>query len=397
MTKRLTQLIVLALPALFSGCEDALGDSAHSRWSVATVPSLVIGVDESRPGHSLHQVVGAVRLSDGRIAVANRGSSEVLIFGPGGELQRRVGGPGSGPDQIQSLSLLSKLPGDTMLALASDPAVVTITPEGVVLRKEPFRYLWTLVPCRFSADCGSRFLADGSVLVIAPESGTCETLPIGRYTVTTLIGRYDWRAGTVDTLAILRGPEWTVFRYGPRERQITAIGRPYGGTVVAAASSDRIFAAETGGDSIREFTASGTFLTAWPIPIAAMAVSDRAKAKKSPPPPREGTVGPSEPYDYPDHYPRLARLLSDETDHLWIMKYPEVMEPVSSDQYFCPHQPAVPDGGAEWIVLDHSGRPMAEVRTPPDLYVLEIGADYILGVRRDSLDVQSIAMHELRR
>jgi hypothetical protein len=64
---------------------------------------------------------------------------------------------------------------------------------------------------------------------------------------------------------------------------------------------------------------------------------------------------------------------------------------------FSGEPPVVEEGGARWIVLDMTGAAVATVRTPPDLWVLEIGADYVLGVAHDSLDVETVRLYRLSR
>jgi hypothetical protein len=51
--------------------------------------------------------------------------------------------------------------------------------------------------------------------------------------------------------------------------------------------------------------------------------------------------------------------------------------------------------GAEWIVLDDQGQTVARVQTPPGVMVLEIGSDYIVGLSRDELDVESVSLYRL--
>ena len=40
---------------------------------------------------------------------------------------------------------------------------------------------------------------------------------------------------------------------------------------------------------------------------------------------------------------------------------------------------------------------MAEVHTPPGLFLFEVGLDYILGVSIDDYDVQTVKLYSLRR
>jgi hypothetical protein len=64
---------------------------------------------------------------------------------------------------------------------------------------------------------------------------------------------------------------------------------------------------------------------------------------------------------------------------------------VWSDGYY--EDPA----GSEWAVLSARGRALARVRMPPGVFVLEIGEDYVLALRRVDLDVESVVMLRLHR
>ena len=61
-------------------------------WQVDHAAAFTIGIDDTRDGHALHDVRAAVRLSDGRIVVADGGSSELRYFTARGDLIRRSGG-----------------------------------------------------------------------------------------------------------------------------------------------------------------------------------------------------------------------------------------------------------------------------------------------------------------
>ena len=51
----------------------------------------------------------------------------------------------------------------------------------------------------------------------------------------------------------------------------------------------------------------------------------------------------------------------------------------------------------DWVVLDAAGRRVARVRTPPGLFVLEIGEDYVIGVVREDMGIESVRMYTLHR
>jgi hypothetical protein len=80
------------------------------------------------------------------------------------------------------------------------------------------------------------------------------------------------------------------------------------------------------------------------------------------------------------------------------MRYPAFEGPVSSWQLKSLMGGWVVDSeGAEWIVLDDQGQTVARVQTPPGVMVLEIGSDYIVGLSRDELDVESVSLYRLQR
>lgn len=84
-------------------------------WQLSGDPVLEIGVVEGEEPYQLHRVGGAVRLSDGRIVVANAGSRELRVFGGGGDFLGSMGGDGEGPGEFRAPSRVRKLSGDTIM------------------------------------------------------------------------------------------------------------------------------------------------------------------------------------------------------------------------------------------------------------------------------------------
>ena len=54
-------------------------------WRVADAPAVSIGTHEGEEGEMLFIVLDATRLADGRIVVANAGTSELRVFGADGD------------------------------------------------------------------------------------------------------------------------------------------------------------------------------------------------------------------------------------------------------------------------------------------------------------------------
>jgi hypothetical protein len=53
--------------------------------------------------------------------------------------------------------------------------------------------------------------------------------------------------------------------------------------------------------------------------------------------------------------------------------------------------------GGEWSVLDRSGRHVTTVAVPDDFVPTSIKSDYLIGVRRDALDVESVRVYRIER
>ena len=53
--------------------------------------------------------------------------------------------------------------------------------------------------------------------------------------------------------------------------------------------------------------------------------------------------------------------------------------------------------GNQWSILAPDGVPVAILRPPPRTRLEDVRGDDVVVVRRDSLDVQTVALHRLRR
>jgi hypothetical protein len=56
-----------------------------------------------------------------------------------------------------------------------------------------------------------------------------------------------------------------------------------------------------------------------------------------------------------------------------------------------------PTSPTEWMVFDRDGRARGTLTTPDGLDVESIGADYILGVWKDDLDIEFVRRYALKR
>lgn len=83
-------------------------------WRLGLEPLVDLGGGDTEEGQ-LFRVVGALRLSDDRIVVANGGADEIRFYGPEGAFLSASGGEGEGPGEFLLLRSLYRLGGDSLL------------------------------------------------------------------------------------------------------------------------------------------------------------------------------------------------------------------------------------------------------------------------------------------
>ena len=392
---------LLALSLLFSGpvlhsCGDARGPGspgALETWSIPEDPTVVIGGADEREGYLLHEVVGATRLSDGRIVIANGGSAELKYYDPLGRHLLDAGGRGDGPGEFRFLSGFSPLPGDSVLAL-SPRGLTRFGPDGRYTGLDPTGSDppgdWS---CRGDGEGLYEYLLpDGSILwaFIAITEPRCPEA--GATRPSAVVARFVPGTGELDTIAVVPGPE-------PSNRFEGA--HAYAKDIVFGLAEDRVYVGDTGSDTILSMSFDGDTIAALDVPFEALEVPADAKlveSKDSEWFAGERSMTLTTTYVYPDRYPRFGRLVAAPERRLWVMAYPPVKEPfIHWRLWRPPNDLVVEDGGARWTIVDRDGRPIAELRTPPGFFLFEVGDDYILGLSKDDLERESVELYRLRR
>lgn len=87
-------------------------------WRIGGTPAVSIGTEDGHPGEMLFDVRDATRLADGRIVVANAGTSELRVFAADGAYLETWGGQGDGPGEFSAYTpdAVSRWPGDSIAA-----------------------------------------------------------------------------------------------------------------------------------------------------------------------------------------------------------------------------------------------------------------------------------------
>ncbi len=354
-------------------------------WQIGTQPLLSIGSVGGDPDHELDQVTGAVGLPGGRIVVANGGRLELLFYDGDGNLLHRAGGRGGGPGEFQSLEWLSRYGPDSILALdVRGHRVSYFDAEGNFARSvrlEPNAQIPFPRPVGFFGD-GSLLATQGTFILGGDP-------PVRAERTQEPLFRYESNGKTAILLGSFPGPEWVIVPTGPVGSALERRHRPFGRATAFAAAGDRYYVADNGTYEIRVYSVAGRLIqvirkAAAPFVLedadirvyedsALAAADDRSRPQirvlfeNLPPPPRT----------LPAYAPDIH---VDGDLNVWVR---ESSRPG--------HQ------RSEWSVFSAEGKLLGTVDIPPGVDVLEIGADYVLGLQRDTLDVEYVRKFQLRR
>ena len=86
-------------------------------WILDQMPAFSIGVLDGDPDYQFYQVSGALKLSDGRIAVTDIGTRQLRFFSQDGTFQAGFGREGEGPGEFQDIRIMGTLGSDTVVVL----------------------------------------------------------------------------------------------------------------------------------------------------------------------------------------------------------------------------------------------------------------------------------------
>lgn len=369
---------------------DALPDPAGSRVTLSEDPVSSIGGAGAAPEHEFSGIAGVVRLSDGRIVVGDGGSGELRYFDDQGNLLGKSGGAGDGPGEFRRLSFVGRLAGDSILT--GDAAIgrfQVFDPQGRYARgmstTEVGRGVWGVSAVGVTAR--GQILATQYAPPIAAGKEEPERAP---YPLLLLdAARSSW-----DTLAVLRGPGQLV---RATERGFLMEGVTYGGQSDASAGDDVVATVDTdilgaqlfrGGKLVAALRVAHAPVPVTPDLLAryaeeAMSLWPAGMTEQARDAFRQRVMtGP--------HGASLPRVVSVEVDaigRVWLNLGREPGEPRESFAVF------TPDG--EWL---------AEIRMPPGLDRgtsgsdgpgMDIGRDYLLGVWRDELGVETVRLYRI--
>lgn len=323
-------------------------------------------------------MISAVRLDDGRIVIANGGTSELRFFDAAGRFLFSRGGDGEGPGEFRSMWRIWRLADSLLLFDGGLQRVSAYDTSGDLVRS--FRLRTTPdVPMPFPQD----LFSDGTLLV--RRSPLDAELGIGLIRDTALYLRYTLDGQSQDTVGRFGGSESYVGKQGELTFSTSA---PFGREATVLASGTRLYYGASDRYEIEIRTSDGRLERMIRRPIPNPPVTDEeveafdASQRERLPRLSSRWRGLYETMSLPATKPAYGRLLVDAAGNLWVSEYVERRSGLSPD-------------ASTWTVFDPQGRMLGNVEIPAGGAVHEIGDDYLLGVWRDDLDVEQVRSYDL--
>lgn len=353
--------------------------ASDRRCMVADEPFFAVGDALGDERYEFYTLRGMARLSDGSVAVIDRRDQRVRIFSETGEFTRSMGGRGEGPGEFRNPWFLWALPGDTLWVGDYRPQRFNVfTSDGEFIR------LVTLDPIYPNPSRGGGVLSGGMSINQRVDHERASDFRTPQVMLTEAHGPdgtfsglsfplADRRMGSVEsapnflfdplfdagsdvdargtTVAITTGRD-------PEVRLLDARFRLY--RIIRWIDEDR----DVSRADVRAWRADylerqpdlGDFAATLGPTVDALVSDERPVA---------------------DRFPAVSSVAVARDGRIWVRRYPRPRETTG------------------WLVFEPDGGFLCHADPVPGFQPYEFGADYILGSRRDDLDIESVVMHAL--
>jgi len=352
-------------------------------WIVAPEPSLSIGTVEGEEVYQFYGVAGVHRFSDGRIAMADFGSRDVRIYAPDGTHVRSFGQQGAGPEEFEG-PLLAGAIGDTL-----------VVADRAHHRPSLVHPDWGFVGLARISDVVGGFLnptggfANGHTVY----GGAFDMRRIGELKNGMNRAHTFYRSSTLDGALAAdfgdrEGADFFIKDLEGEGQDSRPAVIPFGRVPMATVSPNYFFFSDQDGYEVEVFDPSGRLVRkirlAWePIPVTAADGERHIESvveQVGSPDQSAGIRAHLGSLPLPESFPPHGRLLADQLDYLWVEDF---QRPGAENR--------------DWNIFDPDGALVGRATLPERFNPVEIGADYLLGVGWDDMNVEYVRMYALTR
>jgi hypothetical protein len=344
------------------------------------------GVTGATP-QPLRDVVGAVRLHNGTVAVADASAREVRYYGSDGRFLFTALDSSGAPPTFTVLGSLTRHSGDSLLAFDPDAErVFVLGSDGVVARRTQLEWDRNL-----GLDRAATF-SDGSFAVRSAwrPSDVPTSAAVGRAPLWFLRFAPDGRL--LDTIAVATGPAVASVALGSARTFVSPLLGP---VTVHAVHGDALYVGTGERFEVRVHALDGALRRLLRVPGADLSVTleelDAARVQRASTgrgnPLAERLMAQAErSIPPPSSRPAYGDLHVDVLGNVWVGEYPW-LGPGGAP----PRTPRI------WTVFDPQGGMLGEIEVPDGLQILEIGRDHLLALRWELSGAQNVVMYGLVR
>jgi hypothetical protein len=360
-----------------------LAERAPDVWTLAEEPLWELGAEEGP--QALFRVSSAFQVEDGRVFVANSGTAEVRVFGPGEEFLYSFGGRGDGPGEFSGLDWMTRLGPDSL-------AVLDVRQGRVSGFSFAGEVLWTqdLTLGAGHPLAGDFYAASGVLLGVWNQGNLFEKLERGSIeagrTARSDADVYNVSRGTSPSrLATVSGLEEAISRVGD---DVALSVAPFARTTVFVAARDRIFVGDQALPEVVVLAPGGRLIARIRLPEADLSigptdVDDFKRAViSSVGGDAETQTRTAEWVDglpLPPTKPAFGELRLDQEERLWI-----------SEAHHWGEAPG------RWTILDLRRELQADLAVPSGVEILWANGSNVIGKRVSALGVEYLQLYELR-
>ncbi|MCY3808290.1 MAG: hypothetical protein OXG58_02445 [Gemmatimonadetes bacterium] len=377
-------------------------DGSRLPWRVGAGPAVSIGEVVGEEAYLLHRANDATILPDGRIVIANTGSSELRVFDAAGVHLATWGREGEGPGEFTSLAGVEPWPGDSVVAWNNRTWVISVfDAEGALGRSFTLdSEAGALEPRAVQAIRGHypRQRRDSEAGALEPRAVLHDGSILGRTGEVT----GDGYRRSQETYELRPSYGGSPVGFGTHPGQESHIGYEGGIALMGLLPFGRSLWEAEWGELVILTTDDNYEVRAYDPSTGALARIVRREYENRAPTREEvdealeaaleraGLTGPSlkmtrrgyGSMPIVEQYPAFNNLLTDPLDHLWVREAT---------------LPGIDRPAPLWTVFDPEGRALGFIETPDGVTVYEIGADYLLGLATDEMGVESVQLWELER
>jgi hypothetical protein len=354
-------------------------------WALSESPVLEISGDAAPYLGSIGEVGF---LSDGSLLVEDHQADEVHLFDAHGDLERLVGGAGSGPGEFQNLTELTVTPGDTVFTFDRRLNRVSVFgPEGGLLRT-----------VALTREDGGRSTLAMDVWALDSDHLLLHRLSAWDSLNTAPLPRRDQREVVLFPLDRVGGARGDPIRFAGGysvEFDMGDAGSPFANEPIIAVGGGRIV---HGSGLAYELTLSTPDLVperivrwgGWEKPLTEDVLNEvrgqyeagweeiRAQRPDLVESLMDALFSPNV---LPELLPALGPVVLDEGGRIWVSRFKPTNDLWNQED--------------SWHILDPVGRPVARVILPPDARLAACLRDHVALIMRDSLDVESLRVYRL--